>query len=207
MWAEIISIFVGIVVITITTIFGVRYSKLEAKIDVRPNAPLLEIRAERIKPHTDNYTRGIIKNQKERKNGTTFIEFYPSDVEQGETIPRPDIKSFITKSEYIKRGAEGDGTRRQLVTILPRDITDLPRSMRNTIEGKELAKEGQIAYLEATFGKMIPEGDEAIAEAMKRYARGNIRKAIIKEMDAEAKKLRSIIPPVQAETKPTESKT
>ena len=205
-WEVILGVFLIIVAVVITTIVSVKSTKAEAKINVRPNAPLLLIRAERIKPHTEDYSWGIIKSQLKRKNKTTLIEFYPTDVEQGEFVPRPDVKSFVVRNEFIKRSAEGEGSaRRQIITILPRDRTDLSKDIRSTVEGTELTKEGQLAFIESTISKMIPAGDEAIGEALTKYARGNVRKAVLQEMDNENKKIRSLIPPQQ--TPPPEHKT
>ena len=200
--AEVISIFIGMVVIVITTILGVKFTRQEAKIDVRPNAPKLRISALRIKPFTNNYTSGTIKDQLERMNGTTYISFYPDDVEQGETVSRPDKQSFIVKTEYIRREAEGeDKSRRQTVIILPRSKADLPRKLRSTIEGDELTKEGQIAFIESIMAERIIAGDEAIKELMSKWTRTGITKAMLKEIENEYKKLRSLTPVQQESTK------
>ena len=39
---------------------------------------------------------------------------------------------------------------------------------------------------------MIPSGDEAIAEIMKRYARGSPKKGVLDEFEQEIKKMKSI---------------
>ncbi|MEK7179937.1 MAG: hypothetical protein AAB706_00515 [Patescibacteria group bacterium] len=194
-WAEIITTFLGFVAVTITIVVSIRMSRQEAKIDVRPNSPKLEIRALRIKPFTNNYMTGIIKEQIENKNGTTFISFYPDDVEQGEGVPRPDLQSFIVKTEFIRREAEGDNkARRQTVIILPRSRLDLPIKLRSTVEGDELTKEGQLAFIESILGVGILAGDEALLEMMKKHTRTGITKATVKEIEAEYKKYRNINP-------------
>lgn len=200
MWLEIILSFFGFVVLIIGIIITVKLHKDEGRLDLRINAPLLEIKAERIKPFTNGYADGKVKTQLPRKNGLTYVEFYPEDVEQGETIKRPDLQRFCVREEFIRRNAEGQhGARRQKIVILPRDKKDLPKDLRNTLIGDELTKEGQLAWLESTFKQAIPSGDEAIAEMMKNYARGEISKDVLARWEEIRKKERQI----QQVTEPT----
>lgn len=174
----------GIIVVSITVILHFVLNKQSEKRNVRPNSPLIEIKSERIKRFTNNYTRGIKKTEIKRRNGTTYFEFYPIDVEQGIEVKRPDIIPFIVKDEYIHRQAEGDDLgRRQIITILPRSKKDMPKKLRDTFEGDFLEEEGQKAWLEATFGKAITSGDKAISHIMTKYARGELSK--MQQKDSE----------------------
>ena len=76
------------------------------KIDVNPNAPKIEIHSRTIRAFTDQYYSGIVKTQVERKNGTTFFEFYPDYVEQTDINPRPEVESFVINDAFIKRMLE-----------------------------------------------------------------------------------------------------
>lgn len=197
MWLQLILFIFGLLFVIATAIILVKLSKGIKKINVRPNAPKLEINSLSKTAFTEGYARGTIKSQKRCKNDCTRIEFFPEDVEQGENIERPDIKCFVVKDTFIKRYAEGESgsARRQIIEILPRSNKDLPEQKRGTEEGNRLTRDGQKAWIEAMAGKMITAGDEAIGEMLTDYARGGISKASfeqMKEETAQIKKLRTI---------------
>ena len=48
-----------------------------------------------------------------------------------------------------------------------------------------MTKEGQLAHITKTFGRSIAAGDEAIAEAMVEYSRGNISRATLAKIKEE----------------------
>ena len=142
---------------------------------------------------TEGYCMGTIKSQLPRKNGTTLIEFFPDDVEQGENIQRPSIQSFIAGEEFIKRIGRGNpSSRREFIIVVSRDPTDYPEQIRKTLDGDYLTKAGQLAFLQKTFGQAISSGDEALAEAMKEYARGNVTKSTLAELKQANKKFREM---------------
>lgn len=188
---EIILSILGILIITGYVILKIKLSKHIDKIDVSANMPLCENMCRRA--FTNGYYLGVIKSQLPRKNGTSLIEFYPIDVEQGESVPRPNVQSIIVKNEFIKRFPRGElSSYREVVKLIGRNPADMPERMRKTEEGDWMAKEGQKAWILSTFGKAISAGDEAIAESMKEYARGNIAKNTLAEIKEVNKKSREM---------------
>lgn len=179
-------------IFTIVAIFiAVRLNHSTQKIDVTPNAPLIDCSMRR--QFTDGYSMGIIKKEIPRKNGCVYVEFYPFDHEQGEDKPRPAVQSLVVAKQFIKRLSRGDlSSRREIVKILSRDPSDIPEKMRGTDEGKWITKEGQLAHLEKTFGKAIPAGDEAIYEQMINWSRGNISRATMAQIREENQELRKL---------------
>jgi len=188
---QIISSILGIFVIVGVSIVMWKTGKERAKIDIEPNMPMCEnlCRTE----FTDGYAEGIVKTQLPRKNGCFLIEYYPIDTEQGEGKPRPNIQSMIVRKEFIKRLPRGSpSARREIIKFIGRSPADMPELMRETDEGKWMTKQGQLAFLQRTFGTAIPSGDEAIAEAMKSYARGQIPKNILQQIKEENAKFREL---------------
>ena len=182
-----------LIAIPIAIVIKVKLTKSIKKIDVTSNAPLCLNPSINRRAFTNGYWMGIVKKQLPRKNGTTLIEFYAFDVEQGEFVPRPDVQSMVVKNEFIKRFPKGElSSYRETIIFVGRTSADYPERMRETDLGKWMTVEGQKAWLVATFGKMIQSGDEAISEAMKDYARGQMTKnslAQIREENAEFRKL------------------
>lgn len=181
---------IGVLVTGVTTFVVIRLNKSSTKIDIAPNASFIDLGSRNM--FTNGYTFGLIKREIPRKNKTTLIEFYPLDYEQGENKPRPEMQSIIVGNEYIKRFAAGEYAPRPIVKLMPRSRADLPEKMRNTDEGDWMTKEGQKAWIIKTFGESITAGDEAIHEAMRSFARGNITRAAlsqVKEENAEFRKL------------------
>lgn len=172
-WTAIIFGFLGFVGLIAFIIYMAYQTKQERKIKVRPNSPLIEIESSLRRSLCDSYKKGIVKNQLKRPNGTTFIEFYAFDVEQGIDIARPDLKWIVVKDEYIKRNAEG---RRVEITILPLNKLDMPQEKRDTLEGKYLEGESLKAFVISQIGKSIKVGDEAISEIMQNLSRTGLTK-------------------------------
>jgi len=193
-WIGIIVTFFGVIFTIAFTIYMVVSSKTLKKIKVKPNSDLIEIKSDLRASIVDSYKRGIIKTKLKRPNGTYFFEFYPTDVEQGAEVQRPDSKYLVVKKEFVKFNADG---RRIIITILPRSVYDLPEDLRNTSEGDFLTKEGQKAWLLATHSKMMTAGDEAMEEIIKETTRlGLSKKAIasVKEDAERSKKVMGIQP-------------
>ncbi len=187
-----LSIF-GIIAIVVTVVIKLRMNKDVKKLAIKPNAPKIEIEAMSKTAFTGGYRTGAVKSQIPCKNGCTRIEMYPDDVEQGENVERPPLKAFIVKNEFLSRFAEGESgsSRRQIIKVLPRSKNDMPSKMRETEYGKFLEIAGQKAHLESTFGKLVPNGDVAIAEAMKEFSRGELTKpalAQVREINEEYRK-------------------
>lgn len=190
-WVQITGAIVGLLVIAGTVIVTLRTRKAISKIDVTPNAPQCYNFGRT--QFTEGYFTGVIKKQIPRKNGCTYIEYYPIDIEQGENRPRPEVQSMIVKNEDIKRLARGDlSSRREQVFFVSRNPANIPEKLRDTSEGEWLKKEGQKAWILHTFGKSIPAGDEAIAEAMVDYARGEIPKSTLAQIKEANKKWREM---------------
>lgn len=196
-WAlPIITIVLGIIVFTVIIIVRIRSSRALAKMDVRENAPMVEVGSRR--KFTHGYSRGIVKKQTPCKNDCTRIEFFPIDVEQGEGKQRPPLQPVVVKNEFIKRLATGeDSSYREIIKCVDRFPTDLPKKMRKTEEGLEMSKEGQLAFLESSFGKWVRSGDEALMEAITTHSRVGMTKmtiANLKEENEALRKMKSITP-------------
>lgn len=182
---------VSFLVVIIVTIVIVRLNSLVTNIPVSPNAPIIDLTSRN--SLTEGYTLGIVKEEKPRKNGNVFFEIYPLDVDQGEGKPKPTLQSLVINQKYIRRLSRGEGSfRREFIIVLPRDPTQLPEKLRQSPKGEFMTVEGQKAWLENTFGKMISSGDEAIYESMKGYARGNISRASLAQIKEEVQHLKSL---------------
>lgn len=191
MWVELITGFLGFLLIVITIGVIVYLTTKTRHLDIPLNAPLVRIYG--LEGFTDGYVEGVMKSQKPRRNKTVLVEFYPVDIEQGWNRPKAEVQSLIVHKEFIRREAKGDNSsRREIISIFTRDPSLISKKIRNTELGKELTKDGQLAHITRTFGEMIPAGDEAIAEGMKNYARGNFpawMMAQLREGVAEAKQM------------------
>lgn len=188
MWVLPLIIVILILIISLVTGIILFITRLRGKqIDVLPNMPFVEIDPSRVK-FTNGYSKGILRRLLPRKNDTFFLEFYPTDILQGENVPRPEIQSLIVSKEFLKTLSHTDtGSRRIIIKTLVRSKLDLPEKMRDTVEGDFESKEGQKAYLEQTLSNMIPAGDEAIAEITKQFARGQLSKIFINQLQETAK--------------------
>ena len=203
MWIQIITFLIVFFTIPAVVLVYIKLNKSIQKIEVTPNQPIIVNWART--QFTNGYFLGILKKQIPRKNKTTLFEFYAFDVEQGENIPRPTIQSVVVGDKYIKRSSSGKpSSYREIIQLVGRNPDDLPEEMRDTLEGEWLTKEGQKAWILSTFGKQIQSGDEAIAEAMNDYARGNIAKgtlATLKEENAQIRKIQQQRPEQNEERK------
>lgn len=183
MWGEILTaIGFGIIFLIVITIIEVKKTRDLRSQDVEPNEDIIDIDWTRIK-FTDGFSIGNIKTKRLNKNGTYFIEFYPFDNKQGLVTPLPTPKSLIVKKEFLKESKRSN--HRNRIETIPRDKSQIPEEIRNTIIGDYYSKEGLKSHLESVFSKAIPEGDEALNEFMKDYARGNLTKKKQKELDLE----------------------
>ncbi len=189
----IFTIFFGLIFVAITFVVVYKLNKAGMKIDVSQNAPIIDVTTRR--QFTEGYSMGIVKSELPRKNGTILFEFYPLDNKQGENEPKPELQSVVIAKEMVKRLARGENSsRREIIKILARNPTDIPEKMRVTDEGDWMKKEGQLAHLTKTFGLAIPAGDEAIADAMNEFARGNIVRATMAKMREENAEMRKLFP-------------
>lgn len=190
MWVQIVLFIFGVFFLVGTVIYQVKTKKAIRSIDITANQPIIEndYRSE----FTDGYTLGIVKTKILRKNGCYFIEFYPIDVEQGEDIARPHLQTFVVKQEFFKPLPKLSSRRIRIKTIT-RDPSKIPEEMKDTTEGKWVTKEGQLGYIKSIFGTAIQSGDEAIAEAMKEYARGEIPKAVLAKIKEEVRAKKDIL--------------
>lgn len=173
------------------------------KTPVTANMPKIEIWGR--SKFTNGYCMGTLKSQLPRKNGTTLIEFYPDDVEQGENIERPTIQSVIVKDEFIKRLGRGNpSSRREIIIIVSRNPVDYPEQIRNTLMGDYLTKEGQLGFIRSIVGKAIPRGDEALEEHMREQSRTGMIKSTFAELKEANKKFREL--QITPEEKPNQDK-
>jgi hypothetical protein len=206
-WILFFLFIIGIIATIVLTIIWIILDKHIKKTPVQANAPLIENNYR--KEFTNGYTLGILKSIKKCKNGCSRIEFYPTDVKQGEFVQRPDIQCFIVKNEFVKTYGEGGlSDYRQRIKTLPRSKLDLPEDMRNTLEGDYETKEGQKAYLVSTMGKAIlTGGDEAIVEIMNEFSRIGMSKAEIARMRVMVEKWRKIFATQEQPEQKEDSKT
>lgn len=202
---QIITTILGILIFSGTLIVIWRTRKKGQREEIEPNLPICENPCR--KEFTEGYYQGLVTKQLPRKNGCTLIEFLPTDNRQGENIPLPQVQSLIVGNDFIKRIPEGElSSRRTIIKLIGRSRLDYPESMRDTDEEGFMSAKGQKAWLKSTFGSAITSGDEAIAEAMKEYARGQIPKNVLQQIKDLNKKSREIILREQAETTETPKK-
>lgn len=195
----------GVVIPIITSVLGViafvvylviRSHQIseEKKLVGRPNMPFIEIQSNKRKSFLQGYGRGVIDKQEPRPNGTWYIKFLPDDVVQGENVESPDFKEIIVNKNYIDRSAEGENyARRSCVTILPFDNADLPKKFRGTEKGKYLEAEGLKAFATELIGNSLKVNKDAVFEAMKDFAFGDISKADQKRIKELSKKEKRIL--------------
>lgn len=187
-WITIVCLIVSFIFILITIVFLIVTRIAGKRINVQANTPQVEVDNFR-KRFTNGYTRGLLKNQKLRRNGTYLIEFFPTDVKQGDNIPRPEVQSFIVAKEFRQVLAEGDSSdRRTIIKTIARNPADIPEKLRNTHEGIEEGKQGQLAFIEKTFSDAVPEGDRQVKEIILNSHRG-LGKNFVKTLEDRSKVL------------------
>ena len=189
MIAEIITIIIGVIVVTLTTILVIYYSKRIRKIDISPNKPLVENLFR--KQFTHGYTEGILDQILPRRNGCSLVTFYPTDVEQGENKPLPELQRVVVKNEYIIPFARGEySPYREKIKLLGRDIMSLPEKMRVSKEGEWMTEESQRVFLKSTFNDWyITKGDDAIRSAMVDSSRIRLSKSALDQLRTLNRKL------------------
>jgi len=186
-----VSVF-GVIGFVIFLVYNSYLNSKEKKVVARPNMPFIEINSE-IRKSIVGYSRGVVGLQTPKPNGTILLKIYPDDVEQGEDIKRPDFRELIVHKDYIRRHSEGEAyPKRQLVEILPFDNLDLPERMRGTEKGKKLEEEGQKALTKQLMGMGFKNNRDALLEAFKEYAFGEISEADQKRLKDLSKKERQI---------------
>jgi hypothetical protein len=187
----IFAIIFGFILIGITTWISIRMNKVTSKIEIVPNASIIDMTARR--QFTEGYCLGLVKREKLCKNGTTRFEVYPLDIEQGEGKPKPNLQIFVVAKEFIKHIPKEGGSKREKIIIEPRLITDLPESMRDTIKGQWLAKEGQLAHIERLGVQQIIAGDEALEELLQVTNRTGIAKGTLAQFREENNAIRKAL--------------
>lgn len=194
MWLLIILFIILFFVFVGYIIFRAFMLKRIVRMDVLPNMPLIE--NDYRKEFTEGYTRGIVKRQIKNKNGTTTIEFYPMDVEQGENIPRPTLQAVVVSNENLKQFARGKiSPYREIIKTTTKNPLLIPEELRKEEEGKWTLKEGQKAWVLDTFGKFIQSGDEAMSELINESSRTGLAKGTIsqiKDFNAQFRKIREV---------------
>lgn len=191
MWLEIILFILGIIILIIYGIIKLKTNKDVKKIDVTANQPICFNLCRR--DFTEGYCLGVTKTQLPRKNKTTLFEFYPLDVEQGEDIPRPKLKSVVVKDEYIKRFAKGElSSTREIIFLISRNPIDYPDKMNETIEGGWMKKEGQLGFLKSLLGEAIPQTSASMKAIMNEFAGGEMTAVEIARMREVNQKYREM---------------
>jgi len=189
-WQIILSI-IGTIATVVYIIIKVKTNKDVQKLDVTANQPLCFNMPRRA--FTEGYNLGVVKSQLPRKNGTTLFEFYPIDVEQGESVPRPHLQSVVVKNEYIKSLGRGEtGSRRELIFLTGRNPLDYPEKMRDTTEGKWMTKEGQLGFMKSLLGDAIPNSSEAMTAIMKEFHGGEMSATEFAKIKQTAQKYREM---------------
>jgi hypothetical protein len=178
----------GVGAVVGVVIWSVRNKANLIKLDIRENAPFIEIDNSRLR-FTNGYAKGLVKSKMPCKNGTTRIEFYPIDFEQGENKKRPPLVPLIVKDEYLK---PKDGNYRQELRTVGRLKTDIQENLRDTDIGIEFSKESQKAFLQETFGNFTKNGYDAIAEMITETSSLGMTKKTIEEMKEKVRKFKEI---------------
>lgn len=185
-WGVVLSVILGTSAIVGTIIWGVSHNKKTQKIDVPMNAKIV-INIPRSK-FTEGYYIGSVNSEKDNKNGTTLVTFYPIDVEQGDDVPKPNMQSVVVNKEDISYF----GNRRNIMVLSSKDKTDYPKPIRDTLEVDFETKEGIKSFLIGAFGKMIKEKDKAIAEIIPELAGGEITSHAFGKLKEELEKKRKL---------------
>jgi len=143
------------------------------KFPARPNMPQLTILSKSRIAFTEGYSKGQVKTDLFRKNGNTYFEFYPEDVEQGDFNPRPDLKNFVCNENFVKRIPSGGWSgRRNQIIILPRHKFDLPDELKGDNHLTNwVSVEGQKAFLKSALGSLVSVGDQATMEILSDFSR------------------------------------
>jgi hypothetical protein len=178
-----IIIILGVVILILTI-----RSKSKKKYLVTANKPII-INYFRTQ-FTDSYATGRETRRHKNPNGTHTIYFLPNDYEEREDLPTPPEQSFVVLNEYLNKGNNAEGeisSRRAMIIPTTRNPLLIPAKMRETLLGDFHSKEGQMAFVERALGKMIPSGDEAVLEIMKKYARGHLDKTFLKQVEEKQK--------------------
>ena len=178
----------GVGAVVGVVIWSVRNKANLIKLDIRENAPFIEIDNSRLR-FTNGYAKGLVKSKMPCKNGTTRIEFYPIDFEQGENKKRPPLVPLIVKDEYLK---PKDGNYRQELRTVGRLKTDIQENLRDTDIGIEFSKESQKAFLQETFGNFTKNGYDAIAEMITETSSLGMTKKTIEEIREKVRKFKEI---------------
>lgn len=172
-----LTIFFGLTATVIVVIVKIKGNKVINKMDVIDNADFIEVGMR--KRFTDGYARGLVKKQETCKNGCTRFIFYPTDAEQGENKPIPEVQAVIVKNEFMKhvpKGSLGYPDRRNTIVLIDRFKADIPEMLRDTLIGKEMEKEGQKSFVSSIYGDFIRKGDDALYELIAGQSRVGITK-------------------------------
>lgn len=188
LWTPIIGGFITIAIITIGIIITIKLTETAKRIDIPPNAPLIEIMDTSKLSFTDGYGSGIVKTKRLNSNTTYFIEFYPTDVSHGELSPKPGLKSFVINAGLMRESYDSS-SRRTKIYILSRHIKNHPRALQGTKVSEEMGKEGQLEHIRTIVGDWVTAGDDALLEAMKEYSRSGITRYALESMKQRLEEL------------------
>jgi len=157
------------------------------KYPVKPNMAQLIILSKSRIAFADGYSKGQIKTDLFRKNGNTYFEFYPEDVEQGDFSPRPEFKNFVCNENFVKRTPSGSWSgRRNQVIILPRHKLDLPDELRGDNHLTDwISVEGQKAFIKSALGSLVSVGDEAMMGILSDFSRIGMSKSELEKIRAD----------------------
>jgi hypothetical protein len=161
-------------------VFKIKNSKNIEKVDLLPNYAFI------LNPCRRQFTNGSgfggWMEERINKDGTTTVKFLPLDNTQGKNEKQLPPQDVVVANENINRIPKGKLCNREVIILVGRSRTDYPEEIRDTPIGEFMTVKGQQAFLEKTFGKMIPAGDEAIAGEMPEFARGQIPTNLLSQL-------------------------
>lgn len=183
--------FVTFISFIIGLIIYIKYNNAIKKIDVEPNMPIIWATCRR--QFTNGYCIGLVKTIRKNYNKTFLIEMYPLDSRQGPLKPIPQMQSFVVAEEFLEFYSIGsESSFREIIRILPRTKYDLPDKMRPSEEADYLSQKSQMKYVLSVVSEGISNGDDAIANLMRQYHRGQISQDFLLD-SIQASKTRNLI--------------
>jgi hypothetical protein len=204
-WWVVGVIFFWIIVIAIKIIFDIKTNNQTRLIDITPNAPKIDMTYRR--QFTDGYTSGLVKTQRQNKNGTTYFEVYPDDGKQGKDIPLPPLQSFVVAERFIIRYAEGEkSSRRNKISILPRSKLDMPEKERKTLESNYLNTLSAKAFIEENIGMEVENTFKVIKKIHEERAGGELSNEHLALAREQQNQIRETFQAPQVEQKKEEKK-
>lgn len=200
-WSELILSIIGIIFLIITIVWGIVHNKTAKPIDLPMNYDIV-LNFPRSKLTGGHYLGGL-KKKREGRNGTTLIEFYPLDIEQGELAPKPIIYKLRIKNENMRwiKGRE-----RTLLMITSKDKIDYPKEMRDSLETKYMSTEGLKSYVVDVWGEGFKEMYRTLTQLMIEYGGGEITSHTLNKLKEDREKIADFLNFMEEKKKSEENK-